>query len=308
MFSNLESKRSAILLLLALVLSGASPILAQSNLVDRPKRELFAVLKIADLSPSTKELADQLEIAPMLNELYDQQHPVTSARKAILREKILESILESYFDAASVQAEAEREQGRLEALRQTLLDKRDRNVEVNNATNFIASGTLNTIGSALGFSSTAPPFPGNLNQMLSGVVTTGMSTYALKQNNGGRTRGQGTPTILAELFGRPTDDRTAYPESVWRFFHGKLPDDGSITRAQALETAWISRHELERHGSPRETLKINLVCGQGEARNAMKISDLTDEINMVSDVSAVASLMVHHLRDLLRMIDSDVLE
>ena|ERR1700733_10603708 len=318
MFSNLECRivisrvslvqRFAILLLLAILLSGTVPCGAQSNLVQRPKRELFAVLKIADLSPSTKELADQLEIASMLSELYDPQHPVTSVRKAILREKILETILESYFDAASVQAEAEREQGRLEALRQTLLDKRDHNVEVNNATNFIASGTLNTIGSALGFSSTAPPFPGNLNQMLSGVVTTGMSTYALKQNNGGRTRGQGSPTILAELFGRPTDERTAYPESVWRFFHGKLPDNPAMTRAQALEEAWISRHELEKHGSHRETLKINLVCGVGERRNAMAISDLTDEINMVSDVSAVASLMVHHLRDLLRMIDSDVLE
>jgi hypothetical protein len=179
---------------------------------------------------------------------------------------------------------------------------------LNNATNFIASGTLNTIGSVLGFSSTTPPFPGNLNQMLSGVVTTGMSTYALKQNNGGKTRGQGNPTIIAELFGRPTDDRTAYPESVWRFFQGKLPDNSSMTRAQALENAWISRHELERHGSHREILKIDLVCGVGEARNSMTIGDLTDEINMISDVSAVASLMVHHLRDLLRMIDSDVLE
>ena len=39
----------------------------------------------------------------------------------------------------------------------------------------------------------------------------------------------------------------------------------------------------------------------------MTIDDLTDQINIISDISAVSSLMAHHLRDLLLMIDSDVL-
>jgi hypothetical protein len=81
-----------------------------------------------------------------------------------------------------------------------------------------------------------------------------------------------------------------------------------MTRAQALENAWINRHELERHGSHRERMKIDLVCGVVTPKATMTIGDLTDEINMISDVSAVASLMVHHLRDLLRMIDSDVID
>jgi hypothetical protein len=299
-----------ILCFMLLVIGNLTPLPAfcQSNLVTRQRRQLLPIVGIGDLSPSNREVAEQLEIWTMLTELYNKRSALSSERKAFLRERIHETILESYFDAVSVQAEAQREQGSLEALRQTLQARRDRNIEVNNATNFIASGTLNTVGSALGFSSTTPPFPGNLNQMLSGVVSTGMSTYALKQGSGGKTRGQGNPTVLAELFGRPTDERTSYPESVWRFFHGKSLDYPDKTRVEMLEERWIMRHHLERHGSRRERLKLDLVSGVAEARKSMTIDDITDEINMLSDISAMASLMTHHLRDLLRMIDSDVIE
>src|SRR5690606_20319241 len=136
-----------------------------------------------------------------------------------------ETILESYLDAASVQAEAEREEDNLEALRQNLMVRRDQKIEINNATNFITSGALNTVGSALGFSENISPFPGNFNQMLSGVVSAGMSTYALRQARGSKIHGLGAPTIVAELFGRPTDHDTTYPESVWRFLHGKSIED-----------------------------------------------------------------------------------
>lgn len=281
---------------------------AKSNLVDRPKRDLLHVSGIDGLAPGNQELAEQLEIWPMLLELYDKEKPSTRERKIVLLHKIRETILESYFDAMSIQAEAEREQGNLEALRELLTAKRDRAIELNNAGNFIGSGTLNTIGSVLGFSGTTPPLSGNLNQMLSGVVSAGMSSYALKQSTGGKTTGEGKPTIIAELFGRPTDERTAYPESVWRFFHSKSIEQPGMTRAQVMEERWIERRRLEKHGSPRESLKIDLVSGVAVSKKCMTLDDLSDQIYMISDVAGLASLMTHHLRDLLRMIDSDVLE
>src|SRR5579883_1042422 len=226
LISQRESKPSTeagriILMVLCMVLlcmgGGAAPCLAQSNLVEREKRELLSVTRFESLSQSTKEVAVQLEIWPLLKNLYEQKAPLSLAQRLHIRDKILETVIESYLDAASVEAEAQREQGYLQAMRQNLLEHRDKRVEFNNATNFIASGTLNTIGSILQFSPRAQPLPGNMNQMLGGVVSAGMSTYALKQNAGGKTRGQGQPTVLAELFGRPIDERTTYPESVWRF-------------------------------------------------------------------------------------------
>jgi hypothetical protein len=309
-FKRLVLKANAIFFMLSMIfVIGLNPsICLGSNLADRPKRELLPVVGIENLEASDRELAEQLEIWPLLTELYDTEKRLTKERKAVLRERIHETILESYFDAASVQAEADREQGYLEALRETLLAKRDRAVQLNNAGNFITSGALGTIGAALGFSSTAPPFPGNVNQMLSGVVNTGMSTYALKQGSGGKTRGEGKPTVIAELFGRPTDERTTYPESVWRFFHGRSPDHPEKTRVQMLEDRWITRHHLERHGSHREQVKLDLVSGLTEAKKYMTLDDLNDQISMISDISAMSALMTHHLRDLLRMIDSNILE
>jgi hypothetical protein len=283
------------------------PIVGKSQLKERPKHELFSVVKIKDVSPSNRELAEQLEIMPMLRELYDPDRPASIERKIALREKILETILESYFDAASVRAEAEREELQMQNLREALTQKRDRSIEVNNATNFIASGALNTVGSILGFSAKTPPFPGNLNQMLSGVVAASMSTYALKQANGGKIFTPNHSTILAELFGRPVSERTMYPESVWRFLHGSSPDFPGMTRLQVLEKSWIQNKHLEEHGSKREKVKIDMISGVADPKYKMSIDDISDEINMISDISSVSELMAHHLRDLLRMIDSDVL-
>ena len=296
----------ASLLVILFCICCPSRCFAQSNLVERPKQDLLSNIHGDELSASNRELAEQLEILPMLTELYDSHSSATQEQKAILREKIRETLIESYFDAASLQAEALREESALSALKQTLLWRRDRNIELNNATNFIASGTLNTVGSALSFSPRIAPFPSNINQMLSGVVATSLSTYALKQSSGSKTRGQGQPTVIAELFGRPTNERTSYPESVWRFFHGKSLEHPDKTRAQVLEERWISRHFLEPHGTRRESLKLDLVCGVGQTVNSMTINDLSDQITMISDIAAMASLMTHHLRDLLGMIDSDV--
>lgn len=280
--------------------------LAQSQLAERPRRELFETIKLSELPADTLEVAEQLEILQQLRDLYDPKKELTHEERDDLRHKVLESILESYMDAQSVQAEADREVGYLEAFRDKMLDKRDRSVNLNNATNFIASGTLNTIGSILGFSADTPPFPGNLNQMLSGVVSAGMSTYSLKQQRGGKFRGVGKPNMLAELFGRPIDAQTTYPETVWRFFHGSVPETPSLNRAQFLEKLWIERSHLEPHGSRRESLKIDLVCGLMKPGTVLTIDDVSDQIAMINDVSTYTELMTHHLRDLLRLIDSDV--
>lgn len=285
----------------------AQKVVQKSNLVSRPRQELFSVVKIHELTAETRELAQQLEILPMLEELYDLSRTNTSPRRSELRSKILETILEASFDAASVQAEADREQGRLEALQDLFTSRRDRGIELNNATNFIASGVLNTVGSILGFSEKTPPFPGNLNQMLSGVVQSGMSTYSLKQQSGPKSNGQGTPTILAELFGRPIDKDTTYPESVWRFFHGKAPGEKDLSRVEVLEHDWVLRGHLEPPGSKRTKEKIDMVCGIAISGKAtMTLDDLSDEISMIADVSTVAELMVLELRDLIRLIDSDI--
>lgn len=295
----------AAFLLIATLMPGA---FAQSNLVDRPRRELMPTVSLEKLEPSTKLLAQQLDIWDELQELHNKSVPISFERRSALVKQVSETILESYFDAMTVQAEAAREIAYLEAIKDKMTTKRDRAVETNNGTNFIASGTLNTVGSILGFSGNTPPFPGNLNQMLSGVVSMGMSTYALKQQSGGKVKGEGRPTVVAELFGRPTDTHTAYPESVWRFLHSPSPENLSKTRVQMLEEHWIMRDHLELHGSKRETQKIDLVSGIGINKRVMSIDDVADQIAMISDIAATTSLMVHHLRDLLRLIDSDVLD
>ncbi len=280
--------------------------LAQSNLVERPKKELLPIIDLDQISKSDRELAEQIEVWHMFRELYDKKNVASPARKVELRRYIREAIIESYLDAASVQAEAERESSVLTALRQSVMGRRDKRVEINNAANFITAGTLNTVGSVLDFSTVVPPFKANICQLLSGSISTVMSAYAVKQSNGGKTKGQGEPTVIAELFGRPTTERTEYPESVWRFIHGNSLEQPGKSRIQVLEEKWIKKGFLEKHGSKREMLKLDFVSGVTGKTKSMTIDDLNDQIAMIADISEMTSRMTHHLRDLMRMDDSDI--
>lgn len=277
----------------------------RSNLASRPTRTLFVPLKLSDSEPHTIEVAKQLEIWPYIQEIDSSLSTMSEERKTFIRHKIMDTVFEAFFDAASLEAEAEREKALFEALRRRLAERRDKGINTNNAINFMTSGTLNTIGSVLGFTSDISPFPGNFNQMMSGVVSTGMSMYALKQDAGPRSTNPGRPTVVAALFGRPVDEHTDYPESVWRFFHGPSTEKAGMSRAEVLEANWIEREWLEKPGSKRDKLKIDFVCGVPIKEKIITLDDITDQINIIADISSSASLMGHHLRDLMRVVDTD---
>ena len=289
-------------------LAGGPKRLAQSDLADRPKRPLLVAVTMENLSQDNRQLADDLELSPMLSELYDTQHLPNAERMKELRVKIRETIIECYLDASSVQAEARREQNNRYAILAALQSKVNRAINYNNAVNFITSGTLNMVGSSINFSPSVSPVPGSLTGLLSGAVSTVLSTYTLKQNSGGKISGQDQSNVLAELFGRPCNSKTAYPESVWRFLHERSPRAPTMTRAQLLEKEWIEKGYLQKHGSRRAQLKIDFVCGLPIEKKCMTIGDLNDEINMIGDIEALTGLMDHRLRDILAMIDTDVLE
>ena len=277
----------------------------RSNLVSRPQRTLFVPLKLSELEPHTIEVAKQLEIWPYIQEVDSSLSTMSEERKTFIRHKIMDTVFEAFFDAASLEAEAEREKALLEALRRRLSERRDKGIDTNNAINFMTSGTLNTIGSVLGFTNNISPFPGNFAQMMSGVVSTGMSMYALKQDAGPRSTNPGRSTVVAALFGRPVDEHTDYPESVWRFFHGPSTEKPGMSRVEVLEANWIERDWLEKPGSKRDKMKIDFVCGVPIKEKIITLDDITDQINIIADISSSASLMGHHLRDLMRVVDTD---
>lgn len=270
-----------------------------TSLVNRPRRPLFGHRTVAKMNPYIREFAEQMGIMPMLQELADKQNPPGAFKAMALQNYIDDVILQTYFDAAAFMGEAEREQTRLESFRSRLVAARDKKVEINNAANFISSGTLNTVGSAISMPSRVDNVTSNINQLISGVVSTGLSSYALKQNHGGKTVGWSKPTVLAELFGRPTDMMTAYPESVWRFFHCSMPECSGMTRVQWLEQFWLDRKHIEPAGSRRLQRKLDIVSGVPSTLKDVTISDISDQIDMIADVEIVTSQMIQQLRNLL---------
>ncbi len=277
----------------------------KTDLADRPRRPLLAAVTMETMN---RELANDLEITAMLNELYDKEHVPTPERMRDLRVKIRETITECYMDATSVEAEARREQNNLQAVVALAQAKIDRGVNYNNAINFLTTGSLSVVANSLELSPSTSLVAGNTPSLVAGAVSTVLSMYAMKQNAGPKIAGQNQSNQLAELFGRPVIAKTTYPESVWRFFHENSPRMPGYKRAQVLEKEWIEKGYLEKTGSRKAKQKIDFVCGMATKKKCMTLGDLTDEINMLGDVEALAGLMHHHLRDLLSLVDTDVLE
>jgi hypothetical protein len=277
----------------------------KTDLAERPRRPLLVVVTKETMN---SELAEDLEITDMIRELYDMEHVPSPQRMRDLRVKIRETIIECYMDASSVEAEARREQNNLQAVVALAQAKIDRAVNYNNAINFLTTGTLSVISNSLELAPTTPLVVGNTPALVAGAVSTALSAYAMKQNAGPKIAGQNQSNMLAELFGRPIVAKTTYPESVWRFFHENSPRKPGYKRSQVLEKEWIDNGYLEKTGSRKAKQKLDFVCGMPTSKKCMTLGDLTNEIDMLGDVEALAGLMHHHLRDLLSLIDTDVLE
>ncbi len=265
------------------------------------------------LSSQAAELATVLGIVPALENLktYSLESkflPVKSFPTQVLslRLEILESLLLSSFEIHQVIGEIDDEIAHYQEILEALEIKRDRAIRVSNITNLVSSGALSVLGSSIQIGTPLGlQNAGNEIEVVAGGLASGLSSYALKEQQGGH-RSMGVhPNMLAQLLGCPTNNRTIYPPNIWLFLSGSLrKEPGEISYKEDLILRWTRAHRIPPTDSRGAMHRFSLIAGTIPQNHEITIDLLTAQIAMLSDVRAAISLMHDDLYEIIKVVHS----
>lgn len=221
-----------------------------------------------------------------------------------LKQEILENLMASFLELRVTIAKIDSEITGYDEVRAYLEDKRDRAVRLNNITNFISTGTLSTIGNAFQIPpSEVPETTGAIVNTLSGMVATGISTYALRLNGGEKHSSGIRPNMLAQIFGLNVDPEKHYPRSIWRFLNDPNPQSNEkTTRLAELTNRWITLKRIQAPNSKSGKDTLPLLCGTAPQKRTISIDVLDDRSAMLSDIKALISLMFQDLMEIIQAV------
>jgi hypothetical protein len=224
-----------------------------------------------------------------------------SAEELTIRQQLVEEVQAATLDVDGVVAEIANEQGQLSNLRTALQARRDGTVAKLNTAALIT-------GSAAGAAVSATQF-NNLGSRTNnigdgfgigaGVASTVFSVMANRKQNGPSGTVGEVPNMLAPLFDGAPVLNTYYPPAVMEYLQA-VPaneDPSRGTRIEQLRAEWGRSGRLA--GSATAS-QVAVLTSSADPKVKVSISDLSNRIGMLVDVSAKVSLMKRDLAVIMR--------
>jgi hypothetical protein len=263
--------------------------------------------KLADnkeLPASAEEVASSTGLLPLFHRLQEIMTLPPGAANQLevlsLRQEVLEDVVSSSLQVDATIAQIDNEIAQAGELRGYLADKRDRTVNLLNLSSIATGGVLGIVGSALQLSPQLAR-AGNATGIVSGGVTSTLSSIGLRAQKGEVRRFTFPSNMLAELFNRPVEPNSEYPSAVWQFITSVAPtDQDKITRQQRLIRTWVEVERIDPPDTPKGKRKVEHVTSQPSAGYKLTIDDLEDRVAMLQDVRAKVSFMKRDLSALLQ--------
>jgi hypothetical protein len=264
-------------------------------------------LRLADnreLPPSAEEVASAIGLLPLFHRLVEIMTLPPGAGNQLeilsIHQEILENVVSSSLQVDATIAQIDNEIAQASELRGYLADKRDRTVNLLNLSSIATGGVLGVASSSLQLSQHLAK-AGNATGIVSGGVSSTLSSIGLKAQKGQDRRFGFPSNMLAELFNRPVEPTSEYPSAVWRFLTSVAPTDpDKITRQQRLIRTWVEVRRIDPPNTPKGERKIQRVTSQPSDRYKLTIDDLEDRVAMLQDVRAKLSFMKRDLAVLLQ--------
>jgi hypothetical protein len=259
---------------------------------------------IGELPSSAEEVARATGLLPLFNKL---QEMIASPPDAVnqfellsVRQEILEDVMSSSLEVDATIAQIDNEIAQANELHGYLSDRRDRTVNLLNLASIGTGGVLGIVGSALQLSPGSAR-AGNATGIVSGAVTSTLSTFGLRAQKGENRRLAFPSNMLAELFNRPVEPTSSYPTAVWDFMTSVAPSDQDrITRQQRLIRTWIEVKRIDPPDTQKGKTKIEHVTSRPSDGYKLTIDDLEDRVAMLQDLRAKLSFMKRDLAVLLK--------
>ena len=273
------------------------------NTVDVPKQILKSGINLsnASLSPNSQQLADQLNLTPILVRIQELR-AITASQKGetslealsnrISLQEQLESarsiLLQTAFEADFVTSEIQAEQNVYASVLSTFQSNRDKIVARTNAASFITNGILWAV--SCGLAIPTYKYPGysvqsGITGVIAGIVPSVASMYALKAYEGRHKTSEQEPNMLARIFDYPTNPEIDYPASIWKFLTSvPASDGGTRTRKDQLIDRWISDKNIPGFTDSKSKKQLDAITASISQKKGLCIDNLNARLVMLEQL------------------------
>jgi len=261
------------------------------------------------LSPTAKEVSKDIGVNQYIVELQTLRskslNPDAIKRDVqflFIKQEMTEILLTTFLETRDVVATVDDEMSRSAELKDLLESRRDRAIRLNNITNFTSGGALAMIGSGIQVGGgNAISNAGNVMEVAAGALSTGISTYALKQSSGEKRSAGANPNMLARLFNLPTTRDKDIPAPIWNFLNEPIPGGNGQSRRDQLVERWVQLGRMPPPSSKAGQRRVALLAGAVAQNHAVTIDLLDNRIAMLNDLRAAVGAMSGELLQIMKL-------
>jgi hypothetical protein len=293
---------------------------APANTEEFPKQILRTGVNLAasEISPNSRQLADQLHLTPLLVQLEQTRDQALQRATTLEGMAVQNQHVATMAQANSViqqcnlaidftQAEITAEENIYNEVLSTFTGDRDKAVLKTNALSFILNGALWTIAEAYDIPTARHPnfaVTSGTTGILAGIVPSIASMYALKQLNGKKRTSEVEPNMLAKLFDYPTNVDIEYPPAVWAYLNSAPPGE-KLSRKDQLINRWVADKNIPGFTSNADKKTLDVITASVAQKKGLTISTLTIRLVMLQQLSAEIVKMKRILLDLSMAVSGD---
>jgi len=267
----------------------------------QPAIDLAAANK-AILTPTGRDIAEQIGVLGLINELIDVRaqladNPSLALKHLELKQKLLQTVLIASLQVRDATARIDKETADINRVSGVLSDKRDNALKTNTMANIFGNGALNEIGQAgeMHVKETA----GEIVELVSGGIVIALGSLALKQQSGGKRKVLPKPNMLAKVLGCKTDGDSEYPPVIWAYLNRAPAGAKSIkTRLEILTEQWQKCNTIGPLKHPKTRRRIAELSNT-HTTGTVNLDLLGDRKDMLNDVKAEIFQMDRDLLELL---------
>lgn len=307
--------------------AAAAPSSSQINSVEIPKQILRTGINLDSrtVSPNTLQLAQNLELLPILSRLQElraktSQNPGNHSIESLsdrqelleLNQKAQNILIRTSLEIDFVVAEIDAEQNIYSEVLSSFQASRDKLVARVNAGSFILNGALWTVCEALAIVSPLHPnyaIHSGIVGIAAGIVPSIASGYALKAYSGKHKKSEVEPNMLAKIFNRPTTQDIEYPKSVWTFLNTVPASDGGSgvgkTRKTQLIDRWISDKNIPSFTDKSNSKEIDIITATASQSKGLSIDNLNVRMVMLEQLQGELSKMKRLLMEVAMIITEE---
>jgi hypothetical protein len=299
--------------------SATAPV-ANSNALPRQILRTGINLNSADISPNSMQLANDIQLSPVLQRLQSLRQKIDSmpasaerseARLDFLeaRDQALQIISRTSLEIDFVIAEMNAEQNIYTEILSTFVGNRDKLLARVNAASFISNGVLWAAAEAFDiptYKYTKLAIPSGTLGVLAGIVPSLASMYTLKAVNGAKKTSEVEPNMLAKLFDYPTTADIEYPKSVWLYL-SQVPANSTNgkTRRYEMIDRWIADSNIPGFTKRDNKEQLDVITASIAQKKGLSIATLSTRQVMLTQLSAEVLKMKRMLLELSMVVQGD---